>query len=260
MTSARVRIRWEARPSVDYVVRSAKGRSIRFESDGALPPPGTKGAFELRDVDGRTIAEGTLQLAFVQGSEAGAQVLDGHKVVARPKSVDVALDDLPVPDLPVPEDLPPPAPPEASVVVEAQPARDSRPESDEARVARVATRIRGKGASEGFTIGIDLGTSNTCVSIVENGRPRVLPTRTGASTVPSVLAIVDGQVRVGQAAAKRLAGLHLPPRKFPPAGVHLALRPLREEERPVGALDDGGDDLHGHFFFAFLPAQSRANW
>ncbi|MCU0674698.1 MAG: heat shock 70 family protein [Myxococcota bacterium] len=216
MTSARVRIRWEARPSVDYVVRSAKGRSIRFESDGALPPPGTKGAFELRDVDGRTIAEGTLQLAFVQGSEAGAQVIDGHKVVVRPKSVDVALDDLPVPELPVPEDLPPAttasetsrsagsAADEASVIVEPDVPRESRPESDEGRVARVATRIRGKGASEGFTIGIDLGTSNTCVSIVENGRPRVLPTRTGASTVPSVLAIVDGQVRVGQAAAKRL--------------------------------------------------------
>lgn len=203
MTSPRVRIRWESRPSVEYPVRSAKGRTIRFESDGALPAPGSRGAFELRDVDGRTIAEGTLQLAFVQGSEAGAQVLDGQKVVARPKSIDVALDDLPVPDF---SDIAP----EPSIVVDpsAYLAEGDGPPPDnearEARVARVATRVRGKGALDGFTIGIDLGTSNTCASIVERGRARVIPSRAGTPTIPSVLAVIDGEVRVGPAAAKRL--------------------------------------------------------
>ncbi|MCB9603788.1 MAG: Hsp70 family protein, partial [Sandaracinus sp.] len=217
MTNPRVRIRWASRPSVEYVVVSAKGRTIRFESDGDLPPAGTRGAFELQDVDGRLVAQGTLQLAFVQGSNAGAQIVDGEKVVARPKSVEVALDDLPMsqppppltvetaepemPDLPMP-DLPIPDLSMPSVIVEPEPTPPNP--AVEPRVARVATRIRGKGASESYTIGIDLGTSNTCASIVEDGRARVIPTRTGSPTVPSVLAIVDGQVRVGQPAAKRL--------------------------------------------------------
>ncbi|MCB9611777.1 MAG: Hsp70 family protein [Sandaracinus sp.] len=110
---------------------------------------------------------------------------------AEPEMPDLPMPDLPIPDLSMP-----------SVIVEPEPTPPNP--AVEPRVARVATRIRGKGASEGYTIGIDLGTSNTCASIVEDGRARVIPTRTGSPTVPSVLAIVDGQVRVGQPAAKRL--------------------------------------------------------
>ncbi|MBX3247119.1 MAG: Hsp70 family protein, partial [Myxococcales bacterium] len=92
--------------------------------------------------------------------------------------------------------------PGAAASDEASPT-DGRPSSDPTS-ARIATRIRGRGASVGRAIGIDLGTSNTCASVVEDGKPRVIPTRWGTNTVPSVLAIVDGQVRVGPAAKKRL--------------------------------------------------------
>jgi len=96
-----------------------------------------------------------------------------------------------------PATLPPPGPSEPSIIVDEEYLSGPR-------AARLATRIRGKGATKGAAIGIDLGTSNTCASVVENGRPRVIPMRTGTNTVPSVLTIRDGKIVVGEAAAKRM--------------------------------------------------------
>jgi molecular chaperone DnaK len=54
-------------------------------------------------------------------------------------------------------------------------------------------------------IGIDLGTSNTCASLVRDGKPEVMPTRYGSKTIPSVVALGDGgRPIVGEAAAKRM--------------------------------------------------------
>ena len=54
-------------------------------------------------------------------------------------------------------------------------------------------------------IGIDLGTTNSCVSISENGQTKVIENAEGARTTPSVIAYLDGgEVLVG-APAKRQA-------------------------------------------------------
>ena len=57
----------------------------------------------------------------------------------------------------------------------------------------------------GKTIGIDLGTTNSCVAIIEGGKARVLENLEGDRTTPSVVAYTkDGEVLVG-ASAKRQA-------------------------------------------------------
>jgi molecular chaperone DnaK len=57
----------------------------------------------------------------------------------------------------------------------------------------------------GVLIGIDLGTTNTCAAHVVDGRPRILPGRTGGNFIPSMLTFDDGGAfHVGQRAADRL--------------------------------------------------------
>ena len=49
-------------------------------------------------------------------------------------------------------------------------------------------------------IGIDLGTTNSCVAVLEGGEPVVITNPEGSRTTPSVVAIKDGERRVGQVA------------------------------------------------------------
>ncbi|OYY93845.1 MAG: molecular chaperone DnaK [Hydrogenophilales bacterium 28-61-23] len=55
----------------------------------------------------------------------------------------------------------------------------------------------------GKIIGIDLGTTNSCVAIMENGKPKVIENSEGARTTPSIIAYAeDGEILAG-APAKR---------------------------------------------------------
>jgi molecular chaperone DnaK len=57
----------------------------------------------------------------------------------------------------------------------------------------------------GKVIGIDLGTTYSCVSVAERAGPRVIPTRTGQHTLPSVVAATDSGKRLVGHLAKRQA-------------------------------------------------------
>jgi molecular chaperone DnaK len=54
-------------------------------------------------------------------------------------------------------------------------------------------------------IGIDLGTTNSCVAIVENGTPVVIPNRGGYKTTPSMVAVTEAGKRLVGHIAKRQA-------------------------------------------------------
>ena len=97
-------------------------------------------------------------------------------------------------------------------------------------------------------IGIDLGTTNSCVAIVEDGTPTVIPNRGGYKTTPSMVAVAEngkrlvGHIAKRQAitnaentvyAAKRLIG-----RKWTSAAVKAAM-----ESVPYAIVEGPHDDV-----------------
>jgi molecular chaperone DnaK len=52
-------------------------------------------------------------------------------------------------------------------------------------------------------IGIDLGTTNSCVAVMDGAEPRIIENAEGARTTPSMVAFTDGERLVGQAAKRQ---------------------------------------------------------
>ena len=52
-------------------------------------------------------------------------------------------------------------------------------------------------------IGIDLGTTNSAVAVLEGSAPKIIPNPEGARTTPSVVAFKDGQPQVGEVAKRQ---------------------------------------------------------
>ncbi len=57
----------------------------------------------------------------------------------------------------------------------------------------------------GKTIGIDLGTTNSCMAVLEGGEPTVIENAEGGRTTPSVVAFTSGGERLVGTVAKRQA-------------------------------------------------------
>src|SRR6202795_1263386 len=56
----------------------------------------------------------------------------------------------------------------------------------------------------GKIIGIDLGTTNSCVAVMEGGEPKVIPNEEGGRTTPSVVGFTkNGERLVGQVAKRQ---------------------------------------------------------
>jgi molecular chaperone DnaK len=75
-------------------------------------------------------------------------------------------------------------------------------------------------------IGIDLGTTNSCVAVIENGVPKVIENSEGARTTPSIIAYAADEILVG-ASAKRQAVTN--PRNTIYASKRLIGRKFKEE-------------------------------
>jgi molecular chaperone DnaK len=57
----------------------------------------------------------------------------------------------------------------------------------------------------GKIIGIDLGTTNSCVAVMEGGEPKVIPNEEGGRTTPSIVAFTKSGERLVGMVAKRQA-------------------------------------------------------
>merc|ERR1711988_958403 len=55
----------------------------------------------------------------------------------------------------------------------------------------------------GKVIGIDLGTTNSCVAIMDGSQPRVIENAEGARTTPSIVGFTDDERLVGQPAKRQ---------------------------------------------------------
>ncbi len=90
--------------------------------------------------------------------------------------------------------------------------------------------------AEGVVVGIDLGTVNSCIAIVQDGRPRVIRSKRGYETIPSVVYVgADRGILVGHAAVERMI---LEPNRAVYGSKRFLGRPFQSKE--VQSL--------GHFF------------
>ncbi len=174
-TSRNVRVVWSVvgveELHVDPLVQLRDG--VLELSTGVSVPPGAEVRFEL--LDGREkLATG---LAKVASGSAGVL---GLRLLA------LGID--------------------PAVVARLTGSRDGSPQEDDGPEVVVTEEpaLAPLPVRAPMVIGIDLGTTNTCAAYVVDGRPTIIPGRTGTNTIPSMITFdPDGHCYVGQRAADR---------------------------------------------------------
>ena len=103
----------------------------------------------------------------------------------------------------------------------------------------------------GKIIGIDLGTTNSCVAVMEGGKPVVITNPEGMRTTPSIVAFTkNGERLVGETAkrqatkdAGKIAGLDVKRIINEPTAAALAYGLDNEEEQKIMVYDLGGGNF-----------------
>lgn len=233
------RILWSVVGTLDLQIDrlrdvSASGAFVGTES---VPKIGEEIRFDLLDDAGEQFATGLARVARVDltkgmGIQFLALGIDAALVEA------LAGEKRP-PPIPGVAKAPPPLPGEhirnARAKVEAREEEEIAPEIEPLHVKKT-----------GLVIGIDLGTTNTCASYVEGGKPKIIPGRTGTNTIPSMITFdADGSWHVGQRAADRQV---LQPLRTVYGSKRLVGRTYREEI---------AEELQKHFAYPLGEAEGQ---
>jgi molecular chaperone DnaK len=216
---------------------SAAGALVATES---VAKAGEEIRFDLLDDRGERFATGLAKVAWVDAARGmGISFLAlGIDPAVIAMLVSPVEDKLVPPPLPGVAGGPPPFPGERaarSAADESEAEDDLAPQIEPLAVRR-----------PGIIIGIDLGTTNTCASYVVDGKPRIIPGRTGSNTIPSMITFEpDGTFHVGQRAADR--------------HILYPLRTVYGSKRLVGRTyrEHIAADLQQHFAYPLAEAESQ---
>jgi molecular chaperone DnaK len=201
----------------------------------ALKPPGTLLALEVKIESGDVLIRATAEVKWVTGAKGPDSGVPGMglKFVSVDAATQRFLDtmsaamphartlEIPLPKAvgapdSSPDSVPPPRP-SPSAPRPVVPPSQALPELPSMKSG--ALSVEGAGpltapafeeskvapAQTGPIIGIDLGTTNSCVAYVRNGKPQVLPSREGHRTLPSIIALnARGKLLVGHPAKGQL--------------------------------------------------------